>query len=89
MSDTKKHRDFVKEPMGGKSVNCLPGIGSYAADNLKENKYTTARQVLGEFLRLKGDQKEFCSWLMEKSGALTKSQHDCFMALKVYSDNFV
>ena len=72
--------------MKNKTVDCLPGIGGIAAANLKENGYKKARQVLGEFLRLEGDEKKFCSWLMGMSGVTSKCQQECFKALKEYCD---
>lgn len=34
-STTQKHRDFINEPMGNKSVKAIPGIGEEFAAELK------------------------------------------------------
>ena len=35
-STSKKHRDFVGEPMGSKDVEKIPGIGSVIGENMKK-----------------------------------------------------
>lgn len=89
MSDTKKHREFVAEPIKDKDVDKLPGIGPVAANNLKNRGYNLARQLLGELLLKGDDQEKFCAFLMEVSGANSENQRICYKALKEFSDNFI
>ena len=49
-SDTKVHKKFINEPMKGKSVKAVPGIGDSGAEKLAP-KITTARQLYGLYLK--------------------------------------
>lgn len=41
-STTKKHRDFINEPMGSKGVIVIPGIGDQFAAQLQNQGYNQA-----------------------------------------------
>ena len=55
---------FVSEPVGGKPVSAIPGIGDIHANRLAEHGLTTASAVVGKFLILKKDKKAFRDWLL-------------------------
>lgn len=46
MSTSKKHRDFVSEPMGDKPVTDLAGIGDALGQKLIERNYDKVPQTL-------------------------------------------
>ncbi|PIK55220.1 barrier to autointegration factor [Apostichopus japonicus] len=50
MSTSKKHRDFVREPMGDKPVTVLPGIGKVLGDKLEKAGVSRADNVYGQYL---------------------------------------
>jgi len=88
MSESKKHRDFVREPMGDKSVKELPGIGKVLGNRLERRGIAEANQVYGEFLTKKQDETKFKDWVMGKSGANAGQQAASYNALKDHHRNF-
>ena len=50
-STTKKHAQFVSEPMGSKGVTAVPGIGKVTAAGLKGGGVTKAKQLYGNYLQ--------------------------------------
>lgn len=55
MTTSKKHQDFVIEPMGEQSVENLAGIGELMDKKLEKRGFDKACMVLGQFLVLKKD----------------------------------
>ena len=51
-SNTKKHQDFVNEPMGNKPVTAVPGIGRAGGESLKAGGIDKVLQVLSYNFRL-------------------------------------
>ena len=84
---TKKHRDFVSEPIKQKHVTELPGIGKVLGERLEEKGFNKARKLMGQFLILGEDKKEFMDWLRSKCGANPKQGGDCYNALNNWCDN--
>ncbi|XP_037638136.1 barrier-to-autointegration factor B-like isoform X1 [Sebastes umbrosus] len=87
MSTTLKHRLFVSEPMGNKSVRCLPGIGESRASKLEQQDFNRADAVLGQFLRLNRDRQRFTNWLKDASGANIRQAGLCYDCLGEWCDN--
>ena len=71
--------------MNDKGVECLPGIGEAYGDKLRDAGFPTARSVYDKFLAL---EKKFKSWLKSTCGANTKSQNDCYFALKEWCSQY-
>ncbi|KPP67047.1 barrier-to-autointegration factor-like [Scleropages formosus] len=88
-STSKKHRDFVAEPLGHKSVFVLPGIGKVLGERLVEKGFDKACMVLGQFLLLRKNQGLFCEWLKSTCGANRKQQEDCYAALLEWCYSFL
>ena len=82
MSSTKKHRNFVSEPMGEKDVSELAGIGEILGGRLTEQGFDKAYVVLGQFLVLKKDEEMFLDWMKLTVKANSKQSKDCFNCLK-------
>jgi len=87
MTTSQKHRNFISEPMGDKSVTELAGIGPVLGARLSEKGYDVAYVVLGQFLLLKKDKELFEEWLKECSGANAKQSKDCYDCLNEYCNN--
>lgn len=66
MSETQKHRNFIREPMREKSVEELPGIGWIGREDLESLGFTKAYHLLGQFLLLNRDIDSFEIWLSEE-----------------------
>uniref|UniRef100_UPI0037E9948F barrier-to-autointegration factor-like n=1 Tax=Semicossyphus pulcher TaxID=241346 RepID=UPI0037E9948F len=86
-STTKKHRDFVGEPMGHKSVRDVPGIGDNLGRRLENKGFNKASDVLGQYLHVKQDTKQFGSWLKNTSGANSRDAGSCTRGLNEWCDN--
>uniref|UniRef100_A0A673BSJ1 Barrier-to-autointegration factor-like protein n=2 Tax=Sphaeramia orbicularis TaxID=375764 RepID=A0A673BSJ1_9TELE len=90
MSTTsQKHRDFVGEPMGDKSVMALSGIGGTLGKKLDEQGFDKAYVVLGQFLLLKKDPEMFTEWLKDVTGANSRQAGSCAQCLKEWCDAFL
>ncbi|XP_051901161.1 barrier-to-autointegration factor B [Pristis pectinata] len=89
MSTSQKHRNFVAEPMGEKSVKCLAGIGETLGQRLEEQGFDKAYVVLGQFLVLKKDEELFKEWLKETCQANAKQSNDCHTCLREWCDAFL
>ncbi|XP_074503355.1 barrier-to-autointegration factor-like [Sebastes fasciatus] len=88
MSTSLKHRLFVGEPMGNKSVTSLPGIGKILGKKLEQQGFDKAYVVLGQFLTLKKDREMFTDWLKDASGANARQARHCDQCLRDYCDAF-
>ena len=88
-STSKKHRDFVGEPMGEKPVTDLAGIGDVLGGRLKEKGFDKAYVVLGQFLVLKKNEELFKDWLHQTCDANKKQQSDCYGCLREWCDAFL
>ena len=78
MSTTsQKHRNFVAEPMGGKAVTELAGIGGVLGGRLASKGFDKASVVLGQFLIMKKNKDLFMEWMRDQVGANKKQATDC------------
>ena len=87
---TKKHRAFVNEPMEGKYVDDVPGIGAETASRLRRSQYgsiRTAKELYGHFLVLRKCECKFKHFIMEHGGN-TRNQTAAYRAFKDWDDNF-
>ncbi|KAL1441076.1 hypothetical protein MTO96_008823 [Rhipicephalus appendiculatus] len=75
-STSKKHRNFVSEPMAGKSVTELAGIGDALGRRMKDRGFDK-------------DQGRFENWLKDTSGANSKQANDCYRCLRDWSNEFL
>lgn len=88
-STTQKHRDFINEPMGNKSVKAIPGIGEEFAAELKACNMDKAYQLYGQFLILDRNEERFNDWLTSQFRLMNvKHQKACYQALKEYDDRY-
>ncbi len=79
---TRKHQDFVAEPMGEKKVTEIAGVGKVLGKRLSEKNVKTAEAAFGQFLVLKKDEPEFKGWMKDTCGANAKQQSDAHKCLK-------
>ena len=86
--DSKKHRDFVGEPMGDKSVDKLPGISDVLKADLVAKGISKAYQVVGQFLILEKNEDKFMEWLKLKCPANSKQRRECCNAVKDWCSSF-
>ncbi|XP_064415765.1 barrier-to-autointegration factor-like [Latimeria chalumnae] len=89
MTTSHKHRAFVLEPMGEKSVEALPGIGKALGGRLRHNGYDKAYMVQGQYLLLRKNETDFRQWLSVTSGANTKQSGDCYNSLHDWRNQFM
>ncbi|KAG5261192.1 hypothetical protein AALO_G00301080 [Alosa alosa] len=86
-STSKKHQSFCSEPMKGKPVTALPGIGPAHGSQLQSSGYRNATDVFGKYLTVHENCNQFEGWLRDESGAYAKQQGDCYRALREWTDN--
>ncbi|XP_074503360.1 barrier-to-autointegration factor-like [Sebastes fasciatus] len=86
-STSQKHREFVKEPMGNKSVTFLPGIGKVLGRRLEQQGFEQANTVLGQHLVRNKDPESFTKWLKDTSGANSRQAGSCDQCLREWRDN--
>ncbi|XP_030642650.1 barrier-to-autointegration factor-like protein [Chanos chanos] len=90
MSTTsRKHRDFVAEPMGDKPVTALSGIGEVLGEKLEEQGFDKAFVVLGQFLLLRKNDELFTEWLKDATGANARQAASCSQCLREWCDAFL
>lgn len=88
-STTQKHKNFVSEPMHGKPVTELAGIGTVYGDRLKKAGFTKAYNVLGQYLVLDKNQPLFRQWMIDTCSATSKHADDCYYCLKEWCEQFL
>ena len=78
---TKKHDEFVGEPMGNKSVTTVPGVGETIGGHMKSNGIIIAKQLYG--LYLQHNEKDFKE-KVRSYGANNEHVNDVFCAMRDY-----
>ncbi|KAL7674806.1 hypothetical protein ACOME3_001081 [Neoechinorhynchus agilis] len=88
-STSKKHDEFICEPLADKDVTSVPGIGEVTGSKLTKLGFEKAYMLLGQFLLLKKDSEAFTEWLMEEFGSTKKNANNCAYALNEWSKAFI
>ncbi|XP_070396168.1 barrier-to-autointegration factor-like [Dermacentor albipictus] len=88
-STSKKHRNFVSEPMGTKDVTELAGIGDALGRRLRDRGFDKASVVFGQFLERKQNRQSFETWMKGACGANSKQAGDCYNCLRDWSQEFL
>ena len=84
---TLKHGMFVNEPMGGKGVLNIPGVGPVGRTNFLNGGIVHPHQVLGQFMLMR-DQNAFINWLQPYI-PYSNHREQCAHAMNVYYHNYV
>ena len=77
-----KHRQFVREPMDGKPVEDVPGVGDVVGDNMRQDGIRTARKLYGYYL---SNPDTFKDRVMSY-GANSGQQQAAYAAMRDYSN---
>merc|ERR1712168_200236 len=90
MSTTsKKHANFISEPMGDKEVSEIAGIGPTYQKRLKEKGFEYAYNLLGQFLLVNKDEEMFKEWLKEEISMTAKYQKDATECIAEWTRSYV
>ncbi|XP_038652918.1 barrier-to-autointegration factor B-like [Scyliorhinus canicula] len=89
MNTSQKHRDFMAEPMGKKSVKCLAGIGDALGGRLEEQVFDRAYVVLRQFLVQRKNEDLFKEWLKDTCHANGKQCNNWHTCLREWCDAFL
>merc|ERR1739838_1010385 len=90
MSTTsKKHANFISEPMGDKEVSEIAGIGPTYQKRLKEKGFEYAYNLLGQFLLVNKDEEMFMEWLKEEVSMTAKYQRDATECIAEWTRSYV
>ncbi|XP_031348182.1 barrier-to-autointegration factor-like [Photinus pyralis] len=87
-STSVKHQNFVKEPMGNKPVNHLPGIGQVASARMNERNITQASQVYGKYLVESRNPVAFENWMKNDFNVDRNRARQCSNAVDSYYKQF-
>lgn len=82
MSRSFKHREFVREPMGNKPVQDVPGIGEVIGRNMERAGIMTAKALYAHYL---ADPGKFMDKVMS-FGANVRQQNAAFNAMRDYAN---
>jgi hypothetical protein len=63
MANTDKYLNFIRSPIGDKSINTIPGISKLTEKKFMEQGFSKAYHLLGQFLILNKDIELFDQWL--------------------------
>ncbi|KAK2193266.1 hypothetical protein NP493_16g06056 [Ridgeia piscesae] len=85
----QKQRIFVSEPMGNKSVFHLSGINQILGQRLAAAGFAHACTVLGMYLVLQKNRRQFQRWFCDTCGADVKQANECFECLNEWCDYFL
>ncbi|XP_063076824.1 barrier-to-autointegration factor-like [Engraulis encrasicolus] len=86
-STSKKHQAFCSEPMKGKPVTAVPGIGKVTGSQLKAQGYSKATDVLGKYLTVNENRNQFQGWMENTTTANAGHQGAAYNAMREWSDN--
>ncbi|XP_069173423.1 uncharacterized protein [Procambarus clarkii] len=84
---SQKHHNFVSEPMGGKGVTKVPGVGQATGRRLSNHGCTQATNLLGEYLVRQGREHSFVDFMQDNASAQPQHAKATYNALKEWSDN--
>ncbi|XP_063076817.1 barrier-to-autointegration factor-like isoform X2 [Engraulis encrasicolus] len=79
---SSEHQTFCSEPMRGKPVTAIPGIGEVAGAQLQAQGFPKATDVLGKYLTMRENPDDFQGWLKEVCGANATQLEDCYNAMR-------
>jgi len=88
-STSQKHRNFVLEPMGEKSVTEIAGIGETYGKRLDAHGFDKAYVVLGQYLVLKKNEELFVEWLKLTAGVTSNHAKVCYKCLSDWCSAFL
>jgi hypothetical protein len=87
---TQKGITFCYETMRNKNIIEVDGIGEKASSILKDRGYTYAYQILGQFLLLNCDKKDFDWWIQDNVPSMNSQHRElCYICLKCYCEKFL
>ncbi|XP_043219248.1 barrier-to-autointegration factor-like [Amphibalanus amphitrite] len=85
---TQKCVDFINTPIGGKTIEDVPGIGKVYGCRLRKAGLCKARDILDVFLSF-GTGCEFRSWLAYTAGSNSDKAFMTYKCLKEWCKNFL
>lgn len=83
---SQKHKDFVREPIFGKPIDAIAGVGAVYGEKLKEKGFEKASNLLGQFLCMSRDVAVFGAWLMREFNFSPKHAEDAANCLVEWCD---
>lgn len=90
-STTQKRRNFASEPMTGKLITEVPGIGPAFGERLRNVGIKTAKKIYQVFLKKGKDRDKFVTWFLEAcltNGRYRRNAYECFESLEEWDKQF-
>ncbi|KAK7089568.1 hypothetical protein V1264_024514 [Littorina saxatilis] len=84
MPRIRKHAVFVTEPIKGRKLKTLPGIGKALEQRLKNKRIPDAKALLGGFVSA-GNKSKFEDWMKRKCKANKFQAGECYDFFKEWS----
>ncbi|ODM99046.1 Barrier-to-autointegration factor-like protein [Orchesella cincta] len=88
-STSKKHRNFILEPIGSKPITAIAGIGPVYGKKLEEAGYDKAYVLLGHFLVLKKSKEKFVNWMNITAGVSNHYAEQTHKCLDEWCNSFL
>ncbi|XP_023214954.1 barrier-to-autointegration factor-like [Centruroides sculpturatus] len=76
--NTKKRKTFLGCPLGSNRSYRLPGIGFVYGRRFRDGGYQFVYRIVKRFLKLKGNEEKFVTWLRCKTGATRYHAYQCY-----------
>jgi len=85
----RKRREFLREPINGKSIKEVPGVDDALGDRLIDMGFNKAYVLLGQYFFSRMKKRKFKKWLKKSCNANGLQRHDIYKCMKEWCEHNV